>query len=54
MPRETLLGSTLERHHEIFGGLAHIYYVKQSGGVWQFRMWFLTPHCSPGINPLVI
>jgi len=40
MPRETGQGSTLEGYHEILGGIAHIYQVKQSGDVWQFRMWF--------------
>jgi len=39
MPRETGRGSTLSGHHEILGGIAHIYQVKQSGDVWQFRMW---------------
>jgi integrase len=39
MPRETGQGSTLEGYHEILGGIAHIYQVKQSGDVWQFRMW---------------
>ena len=39
MPRETGQGSTLEGYHEILGGIAHIYQVKQSGNVWQFRMW---------------
>jgi len=32
-------GKTLEGHHEILGGIAHIYQVKQSKSVWQFRMW---------------
>lgn len=39
MLRETGQGTTLSGHHEILGGLAHIYQVKQSGNVWQFRMW---------------
>ena len=39
MPRETGQGNTLEGHHEILGGIAHIYQVKKSGEVWQFRMW---------------
>jgi integrase len=39
MPRETGQGQTLEGHHDILGGIAHIYQVKQSGDVWQFRMW---------------
>ena len=39
MPRETGQGKTLEGHHDILGGIAHIYQVKQSGDVWQFRMW---------------
>ena len=40
MPRETGQGNSLEGHHEILGGIAHIYQVQQSGDVWQFRMWF--------------
>jgi integrase len=39
MPRETGQGNSLEGHHEILGGIAHIYQVKKSGEVWQFRMW---------------
>ena len=39
MPRETGQGKTLEGHHDVLGGIAHIYQVKQSGDVWQFRMW---------------
>ena len=39
MARETGQGSTLSGHHDILGGIAHIYQVKQSGDVWQFRMW---------------
>ena len=54
MSRETRQGRSLEGHHEILGGIAYICQVKQSKDVWQFRMWFLPPHCSPGINPLVI
>ena len=39
MPRETGQGKTLEGYQDILGGIAHIYQVKQSGDVWQFRMW---------------
>ena len=39
MPRETGQGKTLSSHIEILGGIAHIYQVKQSGDIWQFRMW---------------
>ena len=39
MPRETGQGQTLEGHHDILGGIAHIYQVKQSGDVWQMRCW---------------
>ena len=41
MPRETGHGTTLSGHHEILGGIAYIYQVKQSGDVWQFRMWLI-------------
>ena len=41
MPKQTGQGKTLEGYHEILGGIAHIYQVKQSKDVWQFRMWFL-------------
>ena len=39
MPRETGQGTTLKGHHDILGGIAHIYQVKVSGDIWQFRMW---------------
>lgn len=39
MPRQTGQGKTLQGHHDILGGIAHIYQVKQSKDVWQFRMW---------------
>tara|TARA_B100001059_G_scaffold233818_1_gene274769 strand:+ start:226 stop:1515 length:1290 start_codon:yes stop_codon:yes gene_type:complete len=39
MPKQTGQGKTLEGYHEILGGIAHIYQVKQSKDVWQFRMW---------------
>jgi integrase len=41
MPRETGQGKTLEGHHDILGGIGNIYQVKQSGDVWQFRMWLI-------------
>jgi len=39
MARVSGKGTTLNGHQTIFDGLAHIYQVKQSGEVWQFRMW---------------
>ena len=39
MAKQTGQGKTLEGYHEILGGIAHIFQVKQSKDVWQFRMW---------------
>ena len=39
MSREIGKGTTLQGHQDILGGLAHIYQMKVSGEIWQFRMW---------------
>jgi len=44
MLREIGQGRVLSGHHEILGGLTHIYQVKQSGDVWQFTLKTYTPN----------